>query len=659
MIFLSLIIAALYSYILYRKTKPEIAFRQRAFLFTLRLITVWLVLLFLTMPLYKISREILVKPKAVIMTDNSLSMQLKQAGQEKSVKVNNILNQIRNDLDKNFDTEYYDFASTIKGNPNSTDLLASIENLYAKQGQSPDEIFLLSDGYFSDNNLSRLKDYPFSINTFHVANPQVDLQAKIINLRANRQAYLNEDSPIEITINSHDNSKLRLEISENNQLLKKQNLGTNQDNIIKSSIYLKFDKLGLHNLDIKLLDDNQTYDSTNLVIKVSDNKKKILIITDSPDWDLKFIKDAIKLDNNFSYTYVVAKDRLFWQANEEVSLKDLLADCQLLIINNKSRLIFSSEDGQLIKNKVNNGLGLFLLGDIVLGMEDLYPVASTKIDRNYEAKVIPGFTSKNYTTFSNYFANVTDLPPVKYKYYSLKNTGQEIATLDNMDRSPAIALISFNNAKVLYFTFSDFWRFATRSDRNEFNTLIINIVQWLSSKTGQDFIVSTDKDGYYFGQNVKFSASILDEKGDFIAQKSLKLELLDNEKKSIKNDFFLWERDQYTYEVSNLPAGNYSYKVTDVTSNNQKEGNFIIFDNSLEMSHLDFNNVALREISNLTGGKHFPPQQIEQIKSSLVRERISQDLYSEYKILFNNYFLLLVILSFSIELFLRRRWGLI
>ncbi len=659
MILISLLISALYSYILYRKTKPEISLARASFLFSLRLITLWIVLMFLLLPVYKVTRDLLVKPKALVLIDNSASMDLLQEGESKAEQVSNLLDGIKGSLETNFEVEYFNFASSISGNKNNTDLLASIEDLYQRESQTPHEIFLLSDGYFSDNRFSLLKDYPFKINTFEFSNPQKELQAKIVNIRSNRNAYLNEDTPIEISVNNQGKDKLSLEISNDNQLLKRKIIESSEANITKELTNISFEKVGLYNLNIKLLDNGEQVDSSRLVIKVSDNKKKLVMITDSADWDLKFIKDAIKLDNRFSYRYIILKDRVLWEGKKEVSLPDLLADCQLLILNNKNRLIFNQNQNSFLANKIKQGLNLFLIGDIINGLEEYYPVAKSNIDRLYEARIIPGYASKDYTTFAEYLQEADDLPPVKYYYYRLKNTSQEIATFDNMDRSPAITSFRLNTTKVLHFAFQDFWRFSTRVSSNDFNTMIRNILQWLSSQSGQNFLVATDKDGYYFGETVNFTASILDEKGDFISQKNLELIVKNSEGQSVKSDFLLWKSQEYTYKLADLPAGKYTYQVTDLASEQVRNGQFLVYDNSLEMSHLDFNNVALNEISKASGGYHYKSWQSETFKQALEREKIPTQLYREFKILFNNYLLFIVILSFSIELFFRRRWGLI
>lgn len=659
MIFLALILSAIFSYILYRKTNPDISRQRKSFLFLLRLVTLWIILSFLLIPIYKVTRVSFQKPKAIVMIDDSASMNIAQESMTKSEQITSLLANIKADLESNFDVKYENFASSLNGSDNSSDVIKSIEDLFVQGEDSSKEIYLLSDGHYVNNSFALLRDYPYKINTFRFANQQEELQPKFLNIRSNRTTFLNDPTPIEITSNIQGNKETTIEIYEGEKKLWSKDLENETGDIAKNLLHLKFETVGLHELTINLQDENEKYDTAKLVIKVNDNKNNITLLTDSPDWDAKSIKDALKLDNRFKYRFIVLKDRKMWEGNKEVQLEDVLRECQLLILNNDKRLLLNPEDSRLISSKINNGLSIFFIGDIVNGLDEFYPVRKTEIDRKYEAKVIPGLASKNYTTFSTYLENFKDLPPVKYKYFALKNSAQEIATMDNMERSPAITSHQLNQAKILHFGFEDFWRFSLRADNDAFNELIRNIIQWLSSKSGENFIVSTDKDGYYFGETVSFSAAILDEKGDFISQKKLRLELVDSNDQMVVSDFLLWKTDEYSYELDDLNAGLYHYKVTDIDTKQTKKGNFIVFNNSLEQSHTDFNNVALNEISRITGGKHNNSSDLPGIKDSLVREKISTNLYSEFKILYNNYFLLLVILSFSLELYFRRRWGLI
>ncbi len=659
MIFLSLSLAALFSFILYWKTYPEISQKKRVLLFFLRLITLWIILSFLLIPIYKVTRISSVKPEAIVLIDTSQSMDLLQENQAKSDIVQAFLDDIEDDLEDNFEVDYNNFAASLNGKSNDSNLLKSIEELYSLSSGKQTEIFLFSDGYFSNSEFSKLKNYPYKINTFKFSNQEVETEPKLLNIRSNRSTFLNDPTPIEITSNSHGNKGLYIEIKDKETTLLSQKLDTKDDDISKDIFRLKFDEVGLYELTISLKDTNQEYDTAKLVIKVSDDKNNVVILTDSPDWDIKYIKDAIKLDTRLKYKYIIAKDRTFWEGEKEISLKDALEECQLLILNNENRLILNSNDSNFISNKIDNGLSLFLIGNIINGLDEYYPVNKTDINRDYEGKIIPGLAAKSFSTFDAYLKGFQDLPPVKYNYYALKNSGQEIATLDNMERSPAITYHQLNQAKILHFGFSDFWRFAMRHDSRKYQELILNIAQWLSSKSGENFLVSTDKDGYYFGQRILFNASLLDEKGDFVSQKKLNLQVTNADGELIISDFLLWKSDRYTYELADLSPGNYRYVVTDSDSKQQKEGNLVVFDNSLEQSHLDFNNVALHEIASVTSGQVYDSEDINTIKEKLVRERIPTNLYHEFKILYNNYFLLLVILSFALELYFRRRWGLL
>ncbi len=659
MIFIALIIASIFSFVMYRKTFPELSLQRRGILFFLRLISLWIVLAFLLIPIYKVTKVAWQKPKAVVLLDNSDSMELLQNNKTKSEIINSFLDEIKEDLAKNFEIEYFNFAASLEGNRNNSDLIKTTEELFSQSSNNPSEIFLLSDGYFINNKFAQLRDYPFKINTFSFSNQQIEQKPKFLNVRSNRTTFLNDPTPIELTTNSQGAQNLTIVIKDKDKTLLRKNITETDSNIVKHLLHLKFDKEGLYELSIILQDNKEEFDTAKLVVKVNDDQSNVVILTDSPDWDVKFIKEAIKLDNRFNYRFVTVKNRKLWEANTEISLSELLSDCQLLILNNDNRLLLNTNESDLIKNKVDKGLNLFLIGDIINGLDDYYPVSKSQIDRQYEGKVIPGIVTKNYTTFNDYLQDYQDFPPVKYRYYTLKNRSQEIATMDNMDRSPAITAFKLNETKILHFAVEDFWRFAMRVDKDKYQDFMLNIVQWLSSKSGENFLVSTDKDGYYFGETINFNASILDEKGDFISQKKLKLEVKDDKNIAVLSDFLLWKTDNYSYELNDLKAGNYFYKVTDNDTKQMKEGNFIIFNNSLEQAHLDFNNVALNEISNITNGQNFASEDINLMPELLKREKVSIDLYSEFKILYNNYFLLLVILSFSIELYFRRRWGLL
>ncbi len=659
MIFIALIIASIFSFVMYRKTFPELSLQRRGILFFLRLISLWIVLAFLLIPIYKVTKVAWQKPKAVVLLDNSDSMELLQNNKTKSEIINSFLDEIKDDLAKNFEIEYFNFAASLEGNRNNSDLIKTTEELFSQSSNNPTEIFLLSDGYFINNKFAQLRDYPFKINTFSFSNQQIEQKPKFLNVRSNRTTFLNDPTPIELTTNSQGAQNLTIVIKDKDKTLLRKNITETDSNIVKHLLHLKFDKEGLYELSIILQDNKEEFDTAKLVVKVNDDQSNVVILTDSPDWDVKFIKDAIKLDNRFNYRFVTVKNRKLWEANTEISLSELLSDCQLLILNNDNRLLLNTNESDLIKNKVDKGQNLFLIGDIINGLDDYYPVSKSQIDRQYEGKIIPGIVTKNYTTFNDYLQDFQDFPPVKYRYYTLKNRSQEIATMDNMDRSPAITAFKLNETKILHFAVEDFWRFAMRVDKDKYQDFMLNIVQWLSSKSGENFLVSTDKDGYYFGETINFNASILDEKGDFISQKKLKLEVKDDKNIAVLSDFLLWKTDNYSYELNDLKAGNYFYKVTDNDTKQMKEGNFIIFNNSLEQAHLDFNNVALNEISNITNGQNFASEDINSMPELLKREKVSIDLYSEFKILYNNYFLLLVILSFSIELYFRRRWGLL
>lgn len=659
MIILSLILALIYAFLMYRKSYPVLDLTRKALLFTLRTISVWIILMFLLIPVYKVTKEYLQKPQAIVLTDISESMNILQGEVTKREIVTNLKTEIESNISKNFAVEHYDFASTINGNPNNTDLVRSMEELFRISANNESEVFLFSDGYYSNSDFAKLKDYPIKINTFSFPNLDQEQLPKILNIRSNRTTFLNEATPFEIVINKFDYDDLTLEVKSKTKLLFKSKLSATSTLVENKQFSLIFDQVGLHELVLSIQDGQQEYDSAKLVIKVNDDQNKIVILTDTPNWDVKYLKDAINLDKRYTYSFLTVKNRRIYEADNVVQLTDFLDECQLLIINNSTGLNLTAQDLKLLSNKIDKGLSLFLLGEVISGLEDYYPVRASKITREYEGNLIPGLSINRFTTFNNYLKDYNEFPPVKYKYYNLKNSGAEIATMDNMDRSPAISTFQLNQAKILHFSVHNFWRFAMRNDRDKFNDLVLNIVRWLSSQSGENFLISTNKDGYYFGENVKFNASILDEKGDFISNKKLELIVTNSDEENVLTDYLLWQAESYNYELAELVADSYSYKITDIEANNTKEGNFIVFDGSLEQSHTDFNNLALQTIAEITNGVHYDSANVEEIKEGLTREKLAISLYKEYRVLYNNIFLAIFIVCYAVELFFRRRWGLI
>ena len=659
MIYLLVAVSLLFSFILYRRTKPEVSLKGTVLLFILRTLSVLIVLVYLFLPIFRRVSTSFEKPKGIILIDNSESMNNKVGEKSKKEISESSYNSLIKSIENSYRTSEYSFASGISGSKKSTDIVKTVKELFSNEDFTGAELFLFSDGYYVNNDFSQLSNYPVTINTFEHKNNSSLSQAKIINVRNSRTSFIDEKVPFEITIEKSLEDTLTLIALNKGRIFYKETIPISDKSVIKKMIINKFKKRGLQEITLQLKSRDEVLDSRKVVVNIEDNKGEIAFLTDSPNWDLKFIKDIVKLDKKFKQKVLVQRKGSIYINQDKVKLAEELEGVSLLVIINNGRIHLSQKERETIKKRVKQGVSLFLVGAPTRGIEELYPVTKSNVTREYETSVIPGFSINDFVTFKDYFKDYQELTPVRYNFYSLKSGAKEIATFDNLEKAPAISYSRLNEARILHFAFHDFWQWKMRTDSAKFTELITNIINWLNSKAGESFLFSTDKDGFYFGENITFRSVILDEKGDYLSGKDLHLEIKDSTGVAVIDDYLVKVQEEYLYEADFLSPGKYQAILTDIDTKQKKQLAFLVLDDNLEKQQDDFNNQALFQLAEETGGQMYSLNNIEQLKGSLKRDKLKKEEVLEYDLVRNISILILFIILFSLELFLRKRWGLL
>lgn len=659
MIYLLVAVSLLFSFILYRRTKPEVSLKGKVLLFILRTLSVLIVLVYLFLPIFRRVSTSFEKPKGIILIDNSESMNNKVGEKSKKEISESSYNSLIKSIENSYRTSEYSFASGISGSKKSTDIVKTVKELFSNEDFTGAELFLFSDGYYVNNDFSQLSNYPVTINTFEHKNNSSLSQAKIINVRNSRTSFIDEKVPFEITIEKSLEDTLTLIALNKGRIFYKETIPISDKSVIKKMIINKFKKRGLQEITLQLKSRDEVLDSRKVVVNIEDNKGEIAFLTDSPNWDLKFIKDIVKLDKKFKQKVLVQRKGSIYINQDKVKLAEELEGVSLLVIINNGRIHLSQKERETIKKRVKQGVSLFLVGAPTRGIEELYPVTKSNVTREYETSVIPGFSINDFVTFKDYFKDYQELTPVRYNFYSLKSGAKEIATFDNLEKAPAISYSRLNEARILHFAFHDFWQWKMRTDSAKFTELITNIINWLNSKAGESFLFSTDKDGFYFGENITFRSVILDEKGDYLSGKDLHLEIKDSTGVAVIDDYLVKVQEEYLYEADFLSPGKYQAILTDIDTKQKKQLAFLVLDDNLEKQQDDFNNQALFQLAEETGGQMYSLNNIEQLKGSLKRDKLKKEEVLEYDLVRNISILILFIILFSLELFLRKRWGLL
>jgi hypothetical protein len=136
-----------------------------------------------------------------------------------------------------------------------------------------------------------------------------------------------------------------------------------------------------------------------------------------------------------------------------------------------------------------------------------------------------------------------------------------------------------------------------------------------------------------------------------------KVEITDDNGKIVAENYMTSDQDKYSSSFSSdLKPGQYKFRITDQNYNLQTTGKFLIQDAQQEKFNLGFNRNNLNFVSRATNGKQFTdPEQLKLPSAPKISKEIEQQipLYKKW------YIIALFIICFSLELFWRRKWGLL
>ena len=124
------------------------------------------------------------------------------------------------------------------------------------------------------------------------------------------------------------------------------------------------------------------------------------------------------------------------------------------------------------------------------------------------------------------------------------------------------------------------------------------------------------------------------------------------------NDFLTRENDEYSFKADLKEPGTYSFDISDKESGKNVKGKFELNASSLENKDFGYNMPLLSWLASHNNGKMLLTSALDSfsvvpaVKEILVSRR-EIALYKKW------YILSLFILAFCLELYLRRRWGLL
>jgi hypothetical protein len=562
-----------------------------------------------------------------------------------------------------YNIQEYAFADGINGDKNSTSLVPSIERILQEQKDSDiNAMVLFSDGWFKDTDLRIVKNLNIPIYCVIDTTRNVSIDLAISEFRHNKQGYRNEPNLFEVDVKSTQyKGKTLVQFFVNGSKINEKSISF-QNGLAQSVAFdYRFPKTGLQKLEAKVVAQevketslwNNSYASA---IDILNDKEQILLITDAPNWDSKFIIDSVKENNRLEVLSYTAKSKQLYLGEKKSAINNWDNITSIVLINQGSIQLDLTTAGNIIK-KVKQGTGLLYMGLPISELAEVLPLRLSNIKSSYQGLLKFSPTSGAYSAFQIPNDELTKIPPVDYYYLTHSNESIIIASMDNTQKSPAIALSNQNNGKVVSFAFLSLWKWQMQSKSQAYKTFISDLITWLRNKSSSQFLAMYEP-SYLLGDPIEFKLIAVDELRKTRLSIAPKITIFNEKMDSVYSDFMVSDNDNYKLQVKLTQPGQYSFRISDKSTQNNINGRFLVHAQNTESRDIDYNLPMLSWLAAQTGGRLLNMEQVQAFKpieavNKTKIERKENQIYKKW------YFLSLFILIFCLELFLRRRWGLL
>ena len=639
---------------------------------SLRFVTIFSVLLLLINPIFKTETFSLIKPKLPILIDNSESIsELNQ-----TLNVYDFVTSLKSnkDLNEKFELSFYTFGNEFKindsltfneKNTNISEALSLINQLF-KDEVAP--TILITDGNQTLGNNYEYNSINFknSIYPIVIGDSTKYLDLKIEQLNTNRYAFLKNNFPVEIILvyQGSKNITTQFEVKKGTTTVYKENIVfTKKDKTKILKFTLPASSVGFNKYTAQINpiteEKNKINNNKQFVVEVIDQSTKVLIVSDIVHPDIGAIKRAIESNEQRKVTIKKPFEAL-----------SIVNDHQLIILYqpNRSFTNIYSKINKLNKNTLvftGQQTDWYFLNNI----QDNYIKEVTNQSEN-----VVGILNKNYGAFVINDIDFSDYRPLKTLFGPLEIVvpydnllGQSIDGFET--ETSLLATTELNGSRNAIFDGEGIWKWRAQSfieskDYNEFDNFFGKVIQYLASNKRRSRLEVSYENFYYNNKSIRISAQYFDKNFVFNSNANISILITNSDSKQSFEYPLLLKRNFYEIDLNNLKAGEYVFKVS---VNDEikltRNGAFTILDFNVEQQFLNPDVTKLSRVATNTKGKNFFISDSFLLIDTLIKDdNFKQVEISKEKIepLIEWIYLLgLIILSLSIEWFLRKYNGLI
>ncbi len=689
-----IIIIFIYSYFIYKYTIPKVTALIKTILYIIRSVALLLILILIFEPVLTITYQKIIDPKIFLFTDNSKSLAVKDSLKRLSDNIDVIKNLVAAKKNSyniftfgvNLESLSIDSLNKIKYDEPLTNFEKIISLLKYSENNTAGAV-IISDGIITDgsNPIYEAEKLNFPIFTVGIGDSSIQKDIAVKEVLYNQFIYANKETEIEalITQKGFDNNAISVSLFEEDKLIQTKNINLSETGFNK----IKFDYTPKNYGEVKLSiltsqlknEDNLFNNKKTFFINVLKDKIKVAIIAGSPSSDLSAVSTALKNNENIDIIKIIQiTQSKIWNDNiSKIDSANVLILIDFPAYNSSSAFsqrIFSSieKNNKPYLMIVSNNTDLHQLS----AYEKVLPFSINNISNTYIEITPTIFSNSIKTIFTKSFEDREweNLPPLtKSTTELLPKPGSEIlvkGTVKNIPANiPLIISMNIGSQKSFAILAGDIWRWQLlKAEKNPFffSKFLNNIIKWLNTaEKHNQFIVKTNKKIYSESESIDFTAELYDNTFTPIDSAKINLTVFnDNQKynlafEKVKDGLF-----QTSLELNR--QGNYSYEATaeyDGITLKSNRGRFSLIESDIEKFNTQMDINFLKQLAYASKGNFYFLSDINELKKQLNdilnTSKKEKTITSEINLRTDKWLLIIIILLFSIEWFIRKRYGMI
>ena len=641
--------------------------KRTPLLFSLKAISLFLLLLLLINPKIETTELEHIKPILTVLIDNSKSISF--FNEEENVK--EYIDKLQKNIPLNdaFSIERFLFSDalgisdSLSFSGNETNIYKAINAVNELNDNKNAPILLLTDGNQTFGNdyeflNSKQKIYPV---VFGDTTKYKDVKIRQVNV--NKYSYIKNKFPVEVILNydGKESIKTTFSILSKGKTVFSKRLQFSKDKnsqIITTNLTSTKEGTNYYTATIQKIKDekNTQNNSKNFSVEVINEQTKVLILTSVLHPDIGALKKAIESNKQRS----VAISRV-------ADFKGQISNYQLVILYQPNAFFAP------VLNEIKQLNANFLL------------VTGASSDWAFMNKRQLGFTKNVLNQTENYGAvynnsfltflqkdiGFDQFSPLKDRFGTISFSKEhQDALFQNINglqtKQPLISVLEQNNQKVGVIFGEGVWKwraasFRTSNSFQEFDQFIGNIVQYLSSKKKRNRLEINSENLYPANAVIPIAAFYTDKNYQFDARASLEISITNAQTKELTKLPFSLLNNAYQITINNLKPGEYRFKVSVLGQNITKRGSFKISAYQIEEQFTHANVDKLKKVAVKTGGKLFFKNEIATLTQNLLEDKryytVQKPILKEQNLINWQWILFLAISLFSIEWFLRKYEG--